>query len=106
MVSRLPASTDLNAIWQPALRAVLFVTLYIAGAELGHLLSFPGYFASFWPPSGIFLAALIRTPPRQWGVVVLLALVGNLISDVGLHHCTLALSVGFCFVNSAEALTG
>ncbi|MDB5340896.1 MAG: domain S-box-containing protein/diguanylate cyclase protein [Planctomycetaceae bacterium] len=89
-----------------ALRALLFATLYVCGAELGHLLSFPEYFATFWPPSGIFLVALLRTPNRQWPAVVLLALICNLVSDVGLHNCTATLSVGFWSVNAAEAITG
>jgi len=86
--------------------ALLFVTLYVSGAELGHLLSFPEHFATFWPPSGIFLAALLRAPHRQWPAVMLLALLCNLTSDVFLHNCTTTLSLGYWFVNSIEALTG
>ncbi len=95
-----------NRISNHVLRAFLFAMLYVSGAELGHLLSFPGYFATYWPPAGIFLAALLRTPNRQWPAVILLALICNLVSDVGLHNCTATLSVGFWSVNTAEALTG
>ncbi len=106
MSQRLRYITCSNRTANDALCALLFVTLYVSGAELGHLLSFPERFATFWPPSGIFLAALLRTPYRKWPAVVLLTLLCNLFSDVGLHQCTVTLSLGFWFVTSIEAMTG
>src|SRR5689334_16663868 len=42
-------------------RLAVFGLLYFCGAELGHLLSFPPEgFAPFWPPSAVFLAAVLR----------------------------------------------
>ena len=95
-----------HSICNHALRALLFVVLYVGGAELGHQLSFPECFATFWPPSGIFLAALLRTSTRQWPTVVLLALISNLVSNVGLHNCSFTQGVGFWLVNSIEAVVG
>lgn len=99
-------TTCSTRICNHVLRAVLFVVLYVSGSEIGRALSLPQHFATFWPPSGIFLAALLRTPVRQWPAVVFLALMCNLVSDVGLHNCTVLLSTGFWCVNSVEALTG
>ena len=99
-------STCSKRMYNDAFCALLFVTLYVSGAELGHLLSFPEHFATFWPPSGILLVALLRAPNRQWPAVVLLSLLCNLFSDVGLHNCTVTLSLGFWFVTCVEALTG
>ncbi|MES2790438.1 MAG: diguanylate cyclase [Planctomycetota bacterium] len=97
--------TDQHLCFQAA-SAVLFVVLYLGGIELGHLLSFPEHFPTFWPPSGIFLAALLRTETRQWPTVFLLTLGCSYFSDVSLHGCSGALSLGFWTVNATEALTG
>ncbi|MDB5391356.1 MAG: domain S-box-containing protein/diguanylate cyclase protein [Planctomycetaceae bacterium] len=89
-----------------AVRASVFGLLYVLGAELGHFLSFPDHFATFWPPSGIYLIALLLTERRLWPVVVLVAMCANLTSDIMFHGQQLWVSLGFWMTNSAEALFG
>jgi diguanylate cyclase (GGDEF)-like protein/PAS domain S-box-containing protein len=85
---------------------LVVVAAYLAAAELGHALSFPGHFASFWPPSGLYLAALLLARRRWWPMIAAAALVGNLLSDVLLHEKTILISVGFWISNTAEAISG
>lgn len=85
---------------------VLFPLIYLGGAELGHFLSFPGDFSSFWPPSGIFLAALILSDTRRWPLLVAGAVAGNLLSDVLLHGKGIPVSLGFSAANAVEAVVG
>src|SRR5689334_16726699 len=85
--------------------AFFFVMLYVAGAELGYLLSFSGSFATFWPPSGIFLAALLLHKPCRWPGISLLALVANLFVDVGGNHYDAFSSLVIWVLMTFEALT-
>lgn len=85
---------------------VLFGCVYFAAAELGHALSFPGEFASIWPPSGLFLAALLLAPRNRWQFLIFAALVGNAVSDVVFHGKTLPVAIGFWLANTAEAIVG
>lgn len=86
--------------------ALLFVGLYLAGAELGHLLSFSNHFPTFWPPSGVFLAALMLSNLRRWPAIILLALISNLISDFGWRDYAGTLSLKCWFITSLEAVIG
>lgn len=86
--------------------ALLFVGLYIAGAELGRLLSFSEHFPTIWPPSGILLAALLLSDARRWPAIMLLALPANLVSDLGWNGQGLWLSCGHWLITAGEALTG
>lgn len=86
---------------------IAFTGLYVLAAECGHWLSFlPKNFASFWPPSGLFLFTLIRTPYRMWPQIITAALVADQISDVMLHGFSVGMSAGFWFANSIEASLG
>ncbi len=85
---------------------MLFVVLYVAGAELGHLLSFCDGFPTLWPPSGIFLAALLVSEVRRWPTVILLALMAHLLSDFGWYGHGHSISLGNWFITTAEAVTG
>lgn len=87
-------------------RGVLFALAYAAAAELGHALSFPGHFASFWPPAGVYLATLLVTDPRRWPVLIVAALSANLASDLLFHGTAIPVSVGFSVVNALEAVSG
>jgi integral membrane sensor domain MASE1 len=52
-----------------------FALLYLVAARLGHLLTpQPRTFATFWPPGGLFLAALlvVRRPLMPWVVVAVI----------------------------------
>lgn len=91
---------------QVALRATIFGLVYLLGAELGQFLSFAGNFATFWPPSGIYLVALLLTDRRAWPVVIFASLCANLTSDVLLHGQKPWVSTGFWLANTTEALLG
>lgn len=87
-----------------------FLLAYIAAAEIGHLLSFhndlDSEFATFWPPSGVYLAVMLLSPSRRWPLVASTALLGNLTSDVLLHGKPVVVSAGFWTANTLEAVTG
>ncbi len=84
-----------------------FVVAYVLAAECGHWLSFQEkQFAAFWPPSGLFLFALIRTPYRRWPWVLAAALLANEISKVLFHGIPLSMSLGFWIANSVDACLG
>jgi len=90
-----------------ALRALAFAGAYVFAAYLGHALSFgPGGFATFWPPSGLFLAVLLMSSPRRWPLYVLAAVVGNLFFDVIVNHRAVAVSVSYTSGNALEAVIG
>lgn len=84
---------------------ILFAFTYFACAELGHWLSFPGSFASLWPPSGLFLAVLLVVERRQWPGFIVTALLVSLVSNP-LHGKTLLVSLGFGTTNCIEAVVG
>lgn len=88
------------------LPAVVFFATYLAGAELGQALSLPNNFASFWPPSGIYLAALILTPLRLWPGVCLLALAATTASNMGLHGMTFLVNLGYWSGNTIDGVLG
>ena len=88
-----------------ARRLSLFVLIYIAGAELGHFLSFPSNFATFWPPAGVFLAALLLTSVPDWPALIGAAFLCHGISDVLFHGQHPLVALGFWFSNSCESLT-
>lgn len=90
-----------------ALRALLLALLSLAGAEVGHWLSFQEpRIATFWPPSGILLAALALSKPRDWWAFLFGQVAANLASDTLLHQQPVIVSAGFCFANCSEALAG
>jgi two-component system, cell cycle sensor histidine kinase and response regulator CckA len=66
------------ALMQNLPRVFLFTLAYFVGAEVGHSLVFYHALpAAFWPPSGIFLAALLLTESRIWPYLVVGALLGD-----------------------------
>jgi PAS domain S-box-containing protein len=87
-------------------RMAFLFAAYLGGAELGNFLSFqPSAFSTFWPPSGIFLAALLFATPRYWPFLILSGIGANIGSDF-LHGRLLIASLGFSIGNSLEALAG
>lgn len=91
-------------------RLAAFAVAYFVGAELGHLLTFRGPygdFASYWPPSGLYVAAMLAaTRFSTRAQLVAAACLANVTSDVWLHELPLPVSLGFCLANMVEALAG
>lgn len=91
---------------QHVARALLFVALYVAGAELGHWLTFPGQRATFWPPTGILLAALVLTKVRYWREVAGLSLLAYSISEVVIRGQAPAMALALWVPNTLAVLVG
>jgi PAS domain S-box-containing protein len=90
----------------PLARLALFGLLTFGGAELGQLLAFhPGSFATFWPPSGILLAALLLTARRNWPLLLLVGLAATLASDL-LHGKSPLLSLASFAGDALQACAG
>lgn len=90
-------------------RSIALGLACFAGAELGHLLSFPGpdlIRAAFWPPAGLLLAALTASEYARWPSLILAACASLLASDTLLHDRSMAVSVCFCLAISVEACVG
>lgn len=93
--------------WPQLARAALFAAAYLVFAEVGHLLSFrQSAFATFWPPSGLYLVAVLATERRHWPWLLSGGLAANLASDVLLHDKVLLVSMAFAFGNALEAFAG
>ena len=83
-----------------------FAVIYFWAAELGQALSVkPGNFATIWPPSGLYLAALLLTPTLMWPWLVAAAALANLASHL-VHSTLLWVDLGFCVANALEAAVG
>ena len=74
-------------------RACLLCAAYFLAAQAGGLLSSPNHFATFWPPSGVLVAALLLCDVRRWPLSVAAVLPANLAFDL-LHGHSLAVSIG------------
>jgi signal transduction histidine kinase len=101
-----PRSTPTGGLWRDG---AIFALIYFLGAELGHWLSMQsGRFATFWPPSGIYLAAMLlcRRPGTAWPILAGAALLADQVSDVLLHGKTVPVSLGLWMANTMEVLTG
>lgn len=87
-------------LWAKALQ--LFVG-YMIAAELGNLLSVQHTFSTFWPPAGLFMAVLLISERRDWPLLIIAGMAGNLCSDL-LHSRALLVSMGFATANAVEAV--
>jgi PAS domain S-box-containing protein len=104
----MPAAKGLPVWWKPpfAVTVLLFGGTYFLFAFIGAWLSVkPVFFPAFWPPSGIYLAALLVTRMRQWPWFVLAALCGNIGFDLS-AGTTFPLALVFSLGNSLEAIVG
>ena len=89
-----------------AARLAMFGVAYYILAELGNYLAIkPANFATFWPPSGLFLATLLLNPTRTWPWFVAAAYPANIAFDL-IHGRPLWVSLLFCTGNCLEALAG
>jgi diguanylate cyclase (GGDEF)-like protein len=69
------------------------------------MLSIDSAFATFWPPSGLYLAALFLAGRRRDLTTVAVAVAANFTSDALAHGRSWEATLGFCLANTAEALT-
>jgi PAS domain S-box-containing protein len=100
-----------SGLWRGLLEATLFALVYLAAAELGHWLSLPGdnpakAFPTFWPPSGLYLAVLLRRGYRHWPGFILAALLASFVSNVAIHQKNIPISLEFWLANTLEAVAG
>jgi PAS domain S-box-containing protein len=98
--------------WVPPLRVpawagyALFSGGYFLLGRLGYLLLDPATrVAYWWPPNGLYLAALLLVPLRRWPLVVLAALPAAVAGSL-LRGRSLELSLWFFAGNSAGTLLG
>ena len=89
----------------PWAKAGLLFVAYLVAAELGYALSAQHMYPTFWPPAGLLLAALLLSDVRDWPLLIAVAAIGNVSSDL-LHQQLLIVSLGFTFANMTEALVG
>ena len=98
---------DIHSRWPGWWTTLAFGPAYLAAAELGHAVSLePGHFATFWPPAGLLLVALILAPARRWPGLILMAVLANVASDVLFHGRTLPVGLGFTAANVLEGILG
>ena len=63
-------------------------------------------FATFWVPSGLYLAALVRADRAQWPFLIVGAMIGNVGTDIVVASRAWLPALGFAAVNTVEAVTG
>lgn len=87
--------------------AAAFAAAYFAAAEAGHWLSGDAaHFATVWPAGGLYLAALLRSPPRRWPLLLFAALVASGASELLLHEKPPWVSAAFWLARSVETIAG
>src|SRR5437867_12373622 len=97
------------SLWTTIARAAVVGLTYFAAAELGHATSFRDLhqaFATFWPASGVLLAALVLNQYRLWPALLSAALAASVLSDSLVHDTPLAASAGFAVARALEAVIG
>lgn len=85
------------------LSGAVFAAAYVVASLIARLLSAePSHFATFWVPSGLYLAVLLRSERRDWPFLF----AGGVAANVGLE-CALGrqpwVALMFAFANSTEA---
>ena len=108
MVTSAPQNLSLSRVGSSNLKGLaVFAAACLLGAELGHRLSFGDQSVTpFWPPCGLFLAALVSNPVSVWPRFLLVSFCADLFSGVWLHNIPLPVSVAFYAGNAAEACVG
>jgi signal transduction histidine kinase len=86
------------------LRILLVTVGYLACTWLGRLLvMYPEFLASFWPGSGVGLAALLLRPKREWPGLLAGIFVANLLV-AGLTGVPALPNLGYAVGNTVESL--
>ena len=69
------AKTGATRVFEQGAWVALFALTYFGAGILGIVFYFqPEHVATFWPASGVFLAALLLSPFRLWPILVLVAI--------------------------------
>jgi PAS domain S-box-containing protein len=100
-----PARGPSRAGSQKLALAALVCVGYFAAAWCGGRLSALNDFTTFWPPSGVFVAALLLTRRREWPSVVAACLAANAAYSLLEGH-TSWLALAYGAGNLVEALIG
>jgi PAS domain S-box-containing protein len=84
---------------------VLFATAYVLTGGFGQGLALiPGVAITFWPPAGIFVAALLLNPRPHWWWYVLAAGLAELACNAIWFHNPLRFALVYFSANALEAL--
>jgi PAS domain S-box-containing protein len=85
----------------------LFSAAYALAAALGQwLVLVPGHGATFWPPSGLYVAVLLQCEKRHWPRLVLAALPAEIAITVLVYHLPVSVSIAVFLGNTLAALCG
>ncbi|MGZ8245483.1 PAS domain S-box protein [Methylomagnum sp.] len=86
---------------------VLFGVAYLAGSWLGHWLTLtPSAGVTLWPPSGLYLAALLVSEKRHWPWWIMAGLPAEIIGSTALFELPLPAVLAIYLGNTLEALAG
>jgi integral membrane sensor domain MASE1 len=89
------------------LRVVAFAAACLAGAELGHFLSFSGSaLPTLWPPVGLLVGMLLISDQVFWPALCIADLTAILVSGVGIHNQPLTAALGIWCGDCLTALIG
>jgi PAS domain S-box-containing protein len=85
----------------------LFAAAYAVSAALGRwLVLAPDHGATFWPPSGLYVAVLLQFDKRHWPRLVLAALPGGLAVTLVVYELSLPVALFIFLSNTLGALFG
>jgi signal transduction histidine kinase len=105
-VSAEPAAERRVRGWRTVALLGAFAALYTAGALITYWYLTPdGASASFFPPAGLTLAALLLAPRRTWPLWLATIAVTEITIDLARHSSTF-MSFGFATANLVEPLIG
>jgi PAS domain S-box-containing protein len=82
-----------------------FALAYLAGGGVSQWIATPGTGISLWPPAGIYVAALLLTPPAAWPVMAGAALASELVGNVLWWRNPLAVALVLNGANAVHAVS-
>ncbi|MFA5950961.1 MAG: MASE1 domain-containing protein [Hyphomicrobium sp.] len=90
-----------------AVRLALFMLAYMAGAGASYWMSpAQDVVATFWPPSGIYLAVLLVSDRRRWPYFVAAAFAADITSEMLFYRFPLSTGAVLALGNTLEAVAG
>ena len=95
----------LLADWPPVVQVLGFCLLYGAASFFGQwLMVNPGIDVTIWPPNGVVLAILMSSRTESWGWWILLAALGEVVSNYLWFHNSMLAALGYIAANALEVL--